>query len=126
MREFGIPALVEIPASATLTDVVFDPAKPDRVMLRRQDGDGRWSNGDKTAQFGQKGDLPVVGDFNGDGIEEIAVFRAGQWIIDSNGNHEIDAGDRVIQFGQAGDKPIAGDFDGDGTDEPAVFRPGGK
>jgi serine-aspartate repeat-containing protein C/D/E len=87
------------------------------------DGDGRWSDGDKTAQFGQKGDLPVVGDFNGDGIEEIAVFRDGKWIIDSNGNREIDAGDRVIQFGQAGDKPIAGDFDGDGTDEPAVFRP---
>ena len=26
------------------------------------DGDGRWSPGDKTATFGQKGDLPVIGD----------------------------------------------------------------
>jgi hypothetical protein len=86
------------------------------------DGDGRWSDGDKTAQFGQKGDLPVVGDFNGDGIEEIAVFRDGKWIIDTNGNREIDAGDQVIEFGQAGDKPVAGDFNGDGTDEPAVYR----
>jgi hypothetical protein len=87
------------------------------------DGDGRWSDGDKTARFGQKGDLPVVGDFNGDGVDEIAVFRNGQWIIDTNGNHEIDPGDRRLDFGQAGDKPIAGDFDGDGVDEPAVFRP---
>jgi serine-aspartate repeat-containing protein C/D/E len=89
------------------------------------DGDGRWSDGDKTAEFGTKGDIPVVGDFNGDGIEEIAIFRDGKWIIDTNGNREIDASDRTLDFGQAGDKPIAGDFDGDGADEPAIFRPGG-
>jgi long-chain acyl-CoA synthetase len=44
LREFGIPALVEIADSATLTDVVFGSAEPNRVMLRRQDGDGRWSD----------------------------------------------------------------------------------
>jgi hypothetical protein len=87
------------------------------------DGVGRWSDGDKTALFGAKGDIPVVGDFNGDGVDEIAVFRAGKWIIDSNGNRQIDASDRTIDFGQEGDKPIAGDFDGDGVDEPAVYRP---
>ena len=86
------------------------------------DGDGRWSEGDKTATFGQAGDLPVVGDFNGDGIEEIGVFRGGQWIIDTNGNREIDDGDQRINLGQAGDRPIAGDFNGDGIDEPAVYR----
>jgi serine-aspartate repeat-containing protein C/D/E len=90
------------------------------------DGDGRWSDGDKTAVFGEKGDLPVVGDFNGDGIEEIAIFRSGKWIIDSNGNREIDSSDQVVQFGQAGDKPIAGDFNGDGVDEPGVYRPNSK
>ncbi len=44
MREFGIPALVEIPASATLTDVVFGSTDQGRVMLRRLDGDERWSD----------------------------------------------------------------------------------
>jgi serine-aspartate repeat-containing protein C/D/E len=90
------------------------------------DGDGRWSDGDKTAMFGQKGDIPVVGDFNGDGTDEIAIFRGGKWIIDSNNNRQIDPSDRTLDFGQAGDKPIAGDFDGDGTDEPAIFRAGSK
>src|SRR6266487_1582307 len=53
MREFGIPALVDIPAAATLTDVVFSAASqtPDRVMLRRKTSDGAWA--DVTArQFG--------------------------------------------------------------------------
>ena len=67
--------------------------------------------------------MPVVGDFNGDGIEEIGVFRNGKWIIDTNGNREIDPTTASIEFGQAGDKPVAGDFDGDGIDEPAVYRP---
>ncbi len=44
MREFGIPALVEVPASATLTDVVFGSTDQGRVMLRRPDGDERWSD----------------------------------------------------------------------------------
>ena len=77
-------------------------------------------------QFGQAGDMPVVGDFNGDGVDEIGVFRNGKWIIDTNGNHQIDAEDKVFEFGGAGDKPVVGDWDGDGTDEPAVFRAGQK
>src|SRR5215468_8361846 len=46
MREFSLPALIEIPATATLTDVVFDTAArtPDVVMLRRQDAEGNWSD----------------------------------------------------------------------------------
>ena len=46
MREFSLPAMVEIPATATLTDVVFDTeAKtPEVVVLRRQEADGNWSD----------------------------------------------------------------------------------
>ena len=86
------------------------------------DGDGRWSKGDQVTEFGEEGDLPVVGDFNGDGIDEIGVYRAGKWIIDTNGNRRIDAGDKVIELGTAADKPIVGDFDGDGVDEPGLYR----
>jgi len=45
MREFGIPALAEIAATATLTDIVFSRASqtPDAVMLRKRGGDGSWT-----------------------------------------------------------------------------------
>jgi hypothetical protein len=75
-------------------------------------------------QFGQPGDLPVVGDFNGDGIDEIGVFRNGMWIVDMNGNHEMDAHDAVFALGGPGDLPVAGDWTGDGVDKPGVYRPG--
>ena len=63
--------------------------------------------------------LPVVGDFNGDGIDEIGVYRDGTWYIDTNNNGIIDQGDQVFQLGGPGDKPVVGDWDGDGTPNPA-------
>ena len=46
MREYSIPPLVRIPDSASLADVVFRRAKaePQRVVLRRRGGDGRWQD----------------------------------------------------------------------------------
>jgi long-chain acyl-CoA synthetase len=46
MREYGMPALVEIPASASLTDVVFSRARaePGAVVLRRRMPDGGWQD----------------------------------------------------------------------------------
>ena len=66
----------------------------------------------------------MVGDFNGDGVDEIGVYRDGKWIIDTNGNRQIDAQDKVFELGGAGDKPVVGDWNGDGTDDPGVYHPG--
>ncbi len=44
MREYSIPALVDIPASASVADVVFNRADsdPHAVVMRRADGTGGW------------------------------------------------------------------------------------
>ena len=44
MREYSIPAMVEVPAAASLADVVFTRAEsqPHAVMMRRLDRDGGW------------------------------------------------------------------------------------
>ncbi|HEY7016596.1 MAG TPA: long-chain fatty acid--CoA ligase [Streptosporangiaceae bacterium] len=46
MREYSIPALVDIPASASLTDVVFSRAaqEPHAVVMRRRTDEGRWED----------------------------------------------------------------------------------
>jgi len=53
VREYGIPALAEIPASANLTDVVFRraEAEPGVVVLRRRTGTGHWQDV-TAAEFG--------------------------------------------------------------------------
>lgn len=75
---------------------------------------------------GKKGDTPVAGDFDGDGNDELGVFRNGLWYIDWNHNGILDADERVApmrwRFGGGGDKPVVADWDGDGADDIAVYH----
>lgn len=53
-----------------------------------------------------------------------AVFRNGQWLIDSQRTGTWDPHDRVLQFGVLGDMPVTGDWDGSGVIRAGVFRNG--
>ena len=80
--------------------------------------------------FGQQaGDVPVAIDWDGDGKQELAIFRpGGTWFIDTDHNGVFNPGIdlQLGSFGQqAGDVPVAIDCDGDGKQELAIFRPGG-
>lgn len=79
--------------------------------------------------FGLANDDVMIGDWNGDGHDDIAVSRPGE---------QQAAGRRLLQFIRKGqdsptelvhfspfDKPIAGDWDGDGDDDPGCWRPEG-
>ncbi|HWP22578.1 MAG TPA: fibronectin type III domain-containing protein [Candidatus Binatia bacterium] len=77
--------------------------------------------------FGAAGDIPVVGDWSGNGTAKIGVFTAqtGMWILDYNGNGAVDscAIDKCFgPFGAAGDIPVVGDWSGNGTAKIGVFR----
>jgi hypothetical protein len=90
-------------------------------------GTYQWDAGDTTGLFGISTDMPVVGDWNGDGLTDIGVFRRGAWYLDSNGSGNWNAGDTIIaagSFGISTDKPVTGDWNGDGYTNIGVFRNG--
>lgn len=80
-----------------------------------------------TINFGQAGDQPLAGDWNGDGLDDVGVFRNGQFRLRQpvlfNGQPTNVVNTIVVNFGQSGDLAIVGDWNGDGIDTPGVFRP---
>ena len=53
-------------------------------------------------------DVPVVGDWNGDGKTKVGVFRLGFfWVLDTNGDKVFTAGEQAFPFGGLpGDIPV--------------------
>ncbi|MFA6363401.1 PKD domain-containing protein [Methanoregula sp.] len=76
---------------------------------------------DKAVKFGKSGDIPVVGDFNADGISDIGVFRpsACSWYLDYNSDGTAD---KTVKFGTNGDTPVVGDWNNSGITGIGVFR----
>jgi hypothetical protein len=73
------------------------------------------------------GDVPVAGDWTGDGHAKVGIYRAstGQWFLDANNNGIYDAGDFTYGFGGiAGDLPVVGDWNGLHKDCVGIFRQG--
>jgi CSLREA domain-containing protein len=70
----------------------------------------------KGIPWGLSSDVPVPGDYDGDGITDIAQWRPsnGTWYVRGGAN---------VQWGKSGDIPVPGDYDGDGTTDYAVWRP---
>ncbi|WP_416237507.1 transglycosylase family protein [Streptomyces sp. NBC_00162] len=87
--------------------------------------DGTWAlrdaNGGTTAVgFGQAGDVPMTGDFDGVGHDQLGIFRpsTSTFVV----RHD-DGSITSLVFGQAGDIPVPGMWDGNGHAQMGVYRP---
>jgi len=90
------------------------------------DLDNSGGSADQSVAFGEPDDLPVIGDWDGDGDDNIGLYRPGSTTgvfyldIDNDGG----SADIVTpEYGDLGDIPIAGDWDGDSDDNIGVYRP---
>ena len=126
-RDGGQP-LMKIGLFREFVSQPAQPGQPWGMFLLDATGEGGW-NGDQLDRLfwlGTGGDVPVTGDWNGDGRTKIGIFRNGLWLLDVNGNGRWDGDsvDRIVSLGQAGDKPVVGDWNGDGVSEVGIFRAG--
>jgi len=73
--------------------------------------------------FGNPGDQPFVGDFDGDGIDTIGLYRRSTGFVYFRNSLTTGIADKSFYYGNPGDSILVGDWDGNGTDTVAVYRP---
>jgi hypothetical protein len=72
--------------------------------------------------YGDPGDRPLFGDWDGEGSETAGVVRGNAWFL-RNSNTDGPA-DISFTYGDPGDTSVRGDWNGDGVDTPGVVRNG--
>ncbi|MCA1684310.1 MAG: hypothetical protein LC708_04195, partial [Actinobacteria bacterium] len=125
LLNYGVGSDIPVPADYTgdgRTEVaIYRPSTPTNLA------GGTWyirnlANGtDTIVTFGGiQGDIPVVGDYDGDGKSDRAIFRpsSGGWFV-----QQSSGGDTARTYGQSGDIPVPGDYDDDGKTDVGVYRP---
>ncbi|MEE6282283.1 multicopper oxidase family protein [Georgenia sp. MJ170] len=82
--------------------------------------DNRSQAAAKVVTYGRPDDLVYVGDWDGDGIDTLAVRRGDTFHF----SNSLTGGpaDVVVTYGRPQDEILVGDWDGDGTDTLAVRR----
>ncbi len=139
---FGISSIADI---ATPVTGDWDGDTVDDVGLYYQGtfyldttGNGKWdktSGGDTFINFGissiAANATPLIGDWNGDGTDNLGLFNQGNFYLDTTGNGQWDktsGGDTFSNFGitslAAIATPVVGDWDGNGTDDLGLFYHG--
>ena len=93
-------------------------------------GNGVWNGtgtgNDRLYNFGNASMKPVTGDWNEDGITEVAAYLNGTWYLDYNGNGAWDGSfiDRQCAFGNSSMTPVSGDWNRDGITEVGAYLNG--
>jgi uncharacterized delta-60 repeat protein len=95
-----------------------------RMLRGLRSGTPAWifsTSNNRVLQGELMSDIPVIGDFEGDGRDEIGYFRDGVW-YGGISDWTLPWQPRM-QWGITGDIPVPGDYDGDRQTDYAVFRP---
>jgi hypothetical protein len=89
---------------------------------------GQWhlrneTGGVATFYYGDPGDVPFVGDWNGDGVATPGLFRQSDAFAYLRNSNTQGVADIRFFFGNPSDIPLSGDFNGDGKDTLSIYRP---
>ena len=122
---YGSPPL---PSSSRIGDFDGDGKIGRHGVSGRRTARGTSSNQFRTTRvvfskmWGQVGDIPVPGDYDGDGKSDVAIFRpsTGTWYLVATIPNRPAAS---YVWGGSSDVVVPRDYDGDGRIDIAVYRP---
>ncbi|MDH3425172.1 MAG: M15 family metallopeptidase [Acidimicrobiia bacterium] len=93
------------------------------VINRLGSGDSGLGAADANFLFGDLGDKPFVGDFDGNGVDDVGLHREATGLVYYRFSLTQGNADHSFLFGDPDDVLVSGDWDGTGADTVAVYRP---
>lgn len=90
------------------------------AALVRAAADACQPTADVSFFYGNPGDTPFLGDWNGDGVDTPGVYRNGWFYLRNSLTQGV--ADVAFPYGNLGDQPVVGDWNGDGVDTVGVYR----
>jgi hypothetical protein len=120
-----VPLAGDFDANGCDTISVYRPAESRIYVVNvlGEDGGGLGA-ADLSYVFGNPGDKPFVGDFNGDGTDTVGLHRESTGLVYFRDSLTTGIADHSYFYGNPGDRLVAGDWGiVDNVDSPALFRP---
>lgn len=119
-----LPVVGDFDGDGKDTVSIYRPAEETFYIINKLgDGDKGLGAADYSFPFGAPGDVPIAGDFDGDGIDTVGLHRPANGKVYLKNSNSSGFADLEFIFGNPGDKMVTGDWNGDGRDTVAVFRP---
>ncbi len=125
---FGIPGDVAIAGDfngdGCDTVSIYRPSEARFYIINELgSADGGLGAADFSFLFGVPGDVPFVGDWDGDGIDTPGLRRSSNGFVYLRDSNSQGVADVDFFYGISGDVVFAGDWDGDGDDSLGLYRP---
>jgi hypothetical protein len=120
-----VPLAGDFNADGCDTVSIYRPAEA-RIYVINALGanDGGLGAASLSYTFGNPGDRPFVGDFNGDGTDTVGLHREATGFVYFRNTLTTGVADNSFFYGNPGDRLVAGDWGiVDNVDSPALFRP---
>jgi hypothetical protein len=119
-----IPIAGDFDADGCDTLSIYRPSNQ-TVYIINESGtnDGGLGAADYSFVFGNPGDKPFVGDFNGNGQDTVGLHRESTGLVYYRNTNTTGNADNEFIFGNPGDRFVAGDWTGNAVSTPSVFRP---
>ncbi len=93
------------------------------IINRLGSGDQGLGAADYSFLYGVPGDVPIVGDWNGDGVDTPGLRRASNGFVYLRDTNTQGVADISYFYGISGDLVFSGDWDDDGVDTVGLYRP---
>jgi len=81
------------------------------------------TGGTTSFYYGNPGDTPFMGDWDGDGVDTPGLYRRSDGYVYLRNSNTQGIADVRFFFGDPGDAPVPGDFNGDSFDTLSLYRP---